>query len=282
VEQRHYRFKMALDQSLMLRGSRDFASREAYERFLQDLFVQFNTGRCERLQAELAHLRPLLAHRLDVTRKLVAKVGSGSTIRVLHNTYSVPSRLIGEAVEVRVQIEHLEVWYAQRCVEQLPRLRGQYQHRIHYRHVIDWLVRKPGALAQYRYRDDLFPSSRFRMAYDRLRGERPTGADREYLALLWLAARETEQGVDDALRLLLPLAEPLTLAALTELVRSGQQLPPRTAVRIAPVNLAAYDALLIRLSILHKLASPNCLGPLRCWNTHSRVRRIQLSRPRTW
>jgi len=84
------------------------------------------------------------------------------------NSYSVPSRLIGERVEVRVFMEHLEVWYAQRLIERLPRLRGRDRSAINYRHVIDWLVRKPGAFAQYRYRQELFPSSHFRLAYDAL------------------------------------------------------------------------------------------------------------------
>jgi hypothetical protein len=244
AEQSHHRFKVALDQALMLRGSRDFADRETYTRFLRDLFAQLNAGRKERLQEELAVLRRLPAAKLDVVRKLLVKVGPSSTIRVLNNTYSVPSRLIGERVEVRLGIEELEVWYAQRCVARLPRLRGQYQHRIHYRHVIDWLVRKPGAFANYRYRDDLFPTSRFRMAYDALRRAHPEQGDREYLELLLLAARESEQGVDDALRLLLAGDEPITRAGVEALVRSGQELPPATEIQIPAVNLALYDTLL--------------------------------------
>jgi hypothetical protein len=247
VEQRHHRFRLALDQALMLRGSRDFESREEYLRFVRELLAQLNSGRRERLREELAVLRSLPAVRLDVCRKLKVSVGPSSTVRVLNNTYSVPSRLIGETVEVRVDAEYLELWYAQRCVERLPRIRGQYQHRIHYRHVIDWLVRKPGAFAHYRYREDLFPTSRFRMAYDALHRERPGNpgeADREYLALLFLAAQESEQGVDDALRLLLASAAPLRKEAVQELLASGRALPPATEVAIAPVNLASYDVLL--------------------------------------
>jgi hypothetical protein len=244
AEQRHHRFKVALDQALMLRGSRDFESREAYVRFLRDLFTQLNAGRRDRLQEERAVLRRLPTRKLDVVRKLALRVGPNSTIRVLNNTYSVPSRLIDERVEVRLGIEALEVWYAQRCVERLPRLRGQYQHRIQYRHVIDWLVRKPGAFPNYRYRDDLFPTSRFRMAYDALRRDRPDQADREYLGLLWLAAKESEQGVDDALRLLLSGDEPITRAGVEALVRSGRVLPPATEIQIPAVNLALYDTLL--------------------------------------
>lgn len=247
VEQRHYRFRSALDQALLLRGSRDFASRESYQQFVRRLLDQLNAGRQARLREELAVLRTLPAVRLDVCRKLKVSVGPSSTVRVLNNTYSVPSRLIGETVEVRVEAEHLEVWYAQRCVERLPRLRGTQQHRIHYRHVIDWLVRKPGAFAHYRYRDDLFPTSRFRMAYDALLRQHPreTGrADREYLGLLLLAARESEQGVDDALRLLLAEPAPLRQEAVAELLASGRALPPATEVKIAAIDLASYDVLL--------------------------------------
>jgi hypothetical protein len=244
IEQRHHRFKVALEQALLLRGSRDFASREEYDQFLRKLFAQLNAGRRERLREELAVLRALPAQRLDTTRRLGVKVGPASTIRVLHNTYSVPSRLIGEAVDVRVEWEHLEVWYGQRCVERLPRLRGREQTRIHYRHVIDWLVRKPGAFPGYRYREELFPTSRFRLAYDVLRQRRPREADREYLALLLLAAKESEQGVDDALRHLLGTEQTLTMASVQALLQSGQRIPPPTEVAIAGVDLAAYDQLL--------------------------------------
>ena len=244
IEQRHHRFKVALDQALMLRGSRDFASRDAYGQFLQELFLQLNAGRSARLAAEVAQLRPLPATRLDVARSLRVKVGPSSTIRVLRNTYSVPSRLIGEAVEVRVAVEHLEVWYGQRLIERLPRLRGHDQHRIEYRHVIDWLVRKPGAFANYRYRSDLFPTSRFRIAYDTLVAAKGQQGEREYLRLLQLAAKETQAGVDAALRTLLDQERPVSTAAVERLLRAATAIRPATEVRVTPVDLRRYDRLL--------------------------------------
>lgn len=129
-------------------------------------------------------------------------------------------------------------------MERLPRLRGEYQHRIHYRHVTDWLVRKPGAFPQYRYRNDLFPTSRFRAAYDVLQRTHPGMADREYLGLLQLAAQETEQGVDDALRLLLAENRAVQVSGVRELLQSGRELPRHIEVPIPAVDLSAYDALL--------------------------------------
>lgn len=245
VEQRHHRFKRALDQALMLRGSRDFESREAYASFLCKLFAQLNAGRRERLAEELQVLRRLPQGRLEACKRLWVRVSPGSTISVDRNVYSVDSRLIGEQVEVRVYAERLDVWYAQRRLESLPRLRGRGKHRIHYRHVIDWLVRKPGAFENYRYREDLYPTSRFRMAYDALRKRHAPGkASKEYLRILHLAARETESDVDEALRLLIECGEPITADAVNEIVQSGRRAASPVEITIPPVDLAAYDAIL--------------------------------------
>jgi hypothetical protein len=244
VEQRHYRFKKALDQALMLRGSRDFASRDEYAAFVGKLFAQLNSGRKERLAGELKVLRRLPQRRLESCKRLRLRVGPSSTIRVNHNVYSVDSRLIGELVEVRLYVEHLEVWYAQRRVETIPRLRGEGKHKIQYRHIIDWLVRKPGAFENYRYRQDLFPTHRFRMAYDHLRQSQPARAVKQYLCILHLAARQSETAVDDALRTLIDQEHSITFEAIEAMVRSDEQMPSVTEVAIPKVDLGAYDALL--------------------------------------
>ncbi len=106
------------------------------------------------------------------------------------------------------------------------------------------MVRKPGAFANYRFREDLFPTSRFRMAYDLLCQQAPAQASKEYLSLLHLAAKESEVGVDDALRFLLGSEQPLTAEAVETLVRSGQQIAPPTQIAVEAVDLRTYDRLL--------------------------------------
>jgi hypothetical protein len=192
----------------------------------------------------LAVLHPLPARRRESCRRVSVRVGTGSLIQVDRNTYSVDSRLIGEWVEVRLHVEHLEVWYAQRLVEQLPRLRGRYKHRVQYRHIIDALVRKPGAFEHYRYREELFPTSRFRLAYDTLRESGPATASQQYLEILHLAARQSESAVDDALRVLLDRQEAITVEAVRAFVVGEQEAPAATAVRVAEVDLQLFDALL--------------------------------------
>lgn len=244
VEQRHNRIKKAVDQALMLRGSRDFETREEYQAFLEQIFRELNAGRRERLEEERRVLHRLPEKKLGSFTRLDVRVGPSSTINVKHITYSVPSRLIGEKVQVRLYSEHLELWYGQRAIERLPRQRGDGGHRIDYRHIIDWLVRKPGAFANYRYRDDLFPTSRFRMAWDILRERSPLSSEKEYLKILELAAKGSESAVDDALRMLLLCDEPLTYDAVKEIVVSGAEVPPPTDVSVPVVDFGDYDLLL--------------------------------------
>ena len=189
-------------------------------------------------------LRPLPASPLALCRELRVPVSRFSTIQVLRNTYSVPARLIGTTVLVRVRAEALEVYRGTAHLLTMPRLLGHGQHRIEYRHVIWSLVRKPGAFAQYRYRDDLYPSLVFRQAYDALCASRPQGADRDYVRLLHLAASTSEAEVAVALELLLNQRQLPSFDAVRDLVRDpvAARLPVLGPV---VVDLGVYDRLLV-------------------------------------
>jgi len=243
VEQRHHRFKRAVEQELLLRGSRDFARLEDYQQFLQGLFERLNAGRKQRLTEEMAVMKELPQRRMESFKREWVKVDSGSLIYVDRNVYSVPSRLIGEQVEARLHMDQVEVWYGQRKVEQMPRLRGRRKHRVDYRHIIDWLVRKPGAFAHYRYRDELFPTSRFRMAFDVLEERLGRGASREYLRILEMAAKESETKVDETLRTLLEVGEgEVTAEAIKARLRLGSDVAMEE-VQVAAVDLGQFDEL---------------------------------------
>jgi len=251
VEQRHYRFKNAVDQALILRGSRDFTSRKEYEKFLRSVFDQLNSARLKRLKEELEVLKGLPARRLDDYKPLEVTVGPSSTISVLHNTYSVHSRLIGQRIQVRAYVDHIEVWYAKKKVESIPRIRGEENHRIDYRHIIDWLVRKPGAFENYRYREDMFPSSYFKMAYDNLKRHNPLRANKEYVKILHTASCEGESIVQAIIMKLLSKEEAVSAGAVKRLVAKQIDISNVTDVSIDAVELGIYDELLaIREEVL--------------------------------
>jgi hypothetical protein len=200
-------------------------------------------------------LRPLPDRRRESCKRVSVRVGTGSLIHADRNTYSVPSRLIGELVEVRLHVEHVEVWYAQKEMVRFPRLRGRKKHAINYRHIIDWLVRKPGAFENYVYREELFPTSRFRMAYDALREAQPKRGHKEYLQILYLAARQSETAVDEALRTLLNSDRPVTRTAVEALVQRTEEVSAVTEVTVEEVDLLSFDDL-----FLHKEVWDGCEG----------------------
>jgi hypothetical protein len=246
VESSHGHLKTAIDQALLLRGSRDFASREEYEQFLRQLIAKRNLGRKMKFQQELSELGDLPPSRLDhVQRVTDIRVRRGSTIQVKRNTYSVPSRLIGHQVDVVIDADHIEVLYADEEIQRMPRLFGAGKHAINYRHVIDSLVRKPGAFENYKYQEHMFPSSHFRMAYDALLDRHSSRvAAREYLKILELAARDSEDAVRDALRVAIDGNEPISFEAVKRAVETHQEPPSITDVSVEPPNLNDFDSLL--------------------------------------
>ena len=246
VEQSHYRFKKALDQTLLLRGSRDFYDRVEYELFLNSLFIQLNSGRKGRFKEEQAVLRRLPSLRLDTCKRMDLKVGPSSTINVNHNVYSVDSRLIGEIIHVRLYMERLEIWYGQKKVDTLPRQRGEGKHKINYRHLIDSLIRKPGAFENYRHRDAMFPTSRFRIAYDGLKNRySPKSAASQYLDILCLAVTVNESAVDNALRILIETNTDICKAQVQNLMEPVFRADD---IHIQEIDLTCYDQLLLEVT----------------------------------
>ena len=245
VEKSNDLFKKAVNQSLIIRGSRDFDTVEQYRQFLQKIIDGMNQNCCKRFSEELEVLKELPNLRYDDYETKTCKVSRGGTIRLLHNTYSVHSRLVGETVKVRVYADKLEIWYAQRQIDKLPRLRGESGHHINYRHIIDQLVRKPGAFENYCYKEDLFPSSQFRIAYDILRDSCSIRqASKEYLKILELAAKDGESLVNEALRLLINLEEEIGFEKVKQFIDSRQKPPEPTNVYIEQVDINDYDMLL--------------------------------------
>ena len=165
-----------------------------------------------------------------------------STIRVGGRIYSVPSRLIGHTVEARQHPSTVEVLYGGGVLCTMPRLRGAADHRIDYRHIIGSLVRKPGAFARYRFREELFPSLTFRAAYDALGRTYGERADVEYVRLLHLAATTSERQVEATLRARLDAGATCDYASVQAEVRPP--VPTVPVVHIPRPDLSQYDALL--------------------------------------
>ena len=243
AEHAHYRLKDAVDQALILRGSRDFHTADDYAHFVREMVDRRNRLVKGKLEQEMACLGPLPPAPMPEYANYRSKVRRWSTIQVAGRSYSVPSRLIGREVQIRLYSEHLEVYYKGHFVERMERVRGDGEVNVNYRHVINSLVRKPGAFARYRFREQLFPTLRFRLAYDALREWRGERADVEYVRILHLAATTMEANVDSALSLLLETGQPFDYAAVRELAEPKPPQAPALVLSGKP-DLKIYDGLL--------------------------------------
>jgi hypothetical protein len=243
AEQAHYRLKTDINQALILRGYRDFPDVAAYQTLVREVVAKRNQRSQAKLAEEQGYLQPLPPAPVPEYTVYRTKVGRWGTIRATHRTYSVPSRLQGYEVEVRQYADQLEVYYKDQLVAQLERLHGEQKARIDYRHVIWSLMRKPGAFARYRFRDQLFPTQTFKLAYEALvrwRGER---ADIEYVRILHLAAGTLESRVEQALSQLLAQGDPFDYAGVRDLAAPVMPQVPLLTSLGAP-DLKVYDALL--------------------------------------
>jgi len=252
IEAANGAFGRAVKQHLLLRGNRDFESREEYEQWLQAIMRKRNALRSDRLAEELAIMKPLEANLLPAMREYRPRVSRNGTILVLENAYSVPSGLKRREVIARVYEWHIDVYFGSRLVQTMQRVTGKRQGRINYRHVIDTLLKKPGGFRKYRYREHLFPRPAFRTAWEALDARMsPRRADLAYLRILKLAADNLESDVELALKLVLESGERWDHETIAALVQPST--PPAPQVEQPAVELRTYDQLLT-MEVAHEPA----------------------------
>ena len=244
-ESSHGHLKRRMHQHLLLRGSRDFGSEADYDRFLIGVLESSNKLRAERMKEELAAMREMAVEPVPDYREVMVTVGNNSTIRLRKMVYSVPSRLIGARLLARSYEDRIVLLEGAQEVAQLPRVLRDGGAVIDFRHIIGHLLRKPGAFANYRWREELFPAPVYRTAYDHL--TRTTHeADRRYLEVLKVAADVGLTAVENALEQLLaaPRSD-VSAAEVRAMLATWQEQQQEWRTRPPlEVNLADYDALL--------------------------------------
>jgi hypothetical protein len=250
IESQHGHLKRAIAQALLLRGNADFDDLDAYRVWLADLVGRRNARRRQMVQLEAAALRPLPPARTTDYDEATVIVTASSGFVLRKVFYTVPSRLIGFRLRVRLYDDRLECFLGQTQVLTLRRGRsqgeGRHGHVVDYRHIIHSLCRKPMALLNLVYRDALFPRPAYRLAWERLLATAdPRVACRTMVALLALAHdRGCEAELADALtaQMQRPGAGTIDLPALQARFAPVRPCLPEVAVSLPPV--ASYDALL--------------------------------------
>jgi len=172
IESPHGHLKRAIEDALLLRGFRDFAGLDDYRRFVDEIVSRRNARNAGRIDAERAACRPLPARRTSDYEEVSVRVTSSGGFTLRKVFYTVPSRLIGHRLRVRLYDDRLDVFIGATHLVTLPRGRahpsGRHDQVVNYRHVIHSLRKKPMALMGLVYRDRLFPREAYRHTFDRL------------------------------------------------------------------------------------------------------------------
>lgn len=248
IEARQGSLKRALEQALLLRASREFADLPSYEQFLAETVRRLN-ARCARAwEVERARLRPLPARRTVDFEEIDVRVSKFGVFSAKSALYSVPSRLAGHRLKVRLYSAHLEAWLGGVKVFECERLyassASRHPKRIDWRHMLPSLKRKPGALARWVLREAMFPRSEYAQAWQRMRERLPErAACRLMVELLDLADQ-----ANVVAELAGVLAEFNERDALPDIERLRERFAPRAAqvpsVQVVLPTAAVYDELL--------------------------------------
>jgi hypothetical protein len=246
IESSHGHLKKALHDQLLLRGSRNFADLDAYRQLVDEVVGRRNARRRKLIEIERAALRPLPRQRTTDYEEAIVTVTSSGGFTLRKVFYTVPSRLIGHRLRVRLYDDRLECFLGATRLFVLRRARSSDHHRrahvVDYHHVISALRRKPMALLNLVYRDQLFPRRSYALAFEKLLAER--GDKHACRTIVGLLALAHDRACEAELAALIDAD--LAVGGLPDLDRLRDRFRPHTVVPTVAVNLAplsVYDEL---------------------------------------
>jgi hypothetical protein len=248
IESSHGHLKNAIRDALLMRGTRGFDDLVSYRAFIDEIVSHRNAAHGKRIDAERPHLQVLPNRRTTDFEEVIVTVSSTGGFVLRKVFYTVPSRLIGHRLRVRLFDDRLDVFIGGTHLPTLPRGRahanGKHDQVVNYHHVIHSLRKKPMALLGLVYRDKLFPRTEYRRTFDALLEQLPERqACKITVELLALAHdRGCERELAEELARMLEAGKLPDLAALRALFGPDPDQLPIVHVQLASLN--GYEALI--------------------------------------
>lgn len=245
VESQNGHLKNKIAQALKIRGNKNFINFDEYKKFIEIIIDKANKRRNTLFEKELPFMNGVPSAPLPDYQELYITVRNRSIVFIKGSTYSVPSRLIGSRLKAKIYEHKIDLCSGNKTVHSIERVRGHRNIIIDYRHIINSLIRKPAAFSSYKYKDELYPTNNFKMAYERLievSGHENRTTNLEYLRILKLAADNVEEDVDIALGLILSTKnKELTIDTVSDIIleRTQHKIDP---MALTP-SLSSYDDL---------------------------------------
>lgn len=247
VESQNGHLRNKIEQALKIRGNKSFDDISDYKKFIDNIIAKLNKRRELKFKEELPFMNEIPHAPLPEYQEQYVTIRNRSIVNIKNITYSVPSSLIGLKLKAKIYEERIDLCLGQNIVYAFPRIIGGRSVFINYRHIINSLLRKPGAFENYKYKDELYPTDNFKKAYERLIEEKKNNqrsANLEYLRILKLAADNMEEDIDIALSLILASKDSLlTIDTVTDLLMN-KSIPKIDDLEIIP-DLNIYDHLFL-------------------------------------
>lgn len=254
VEAAHGHIKRRIEQALLLRGSHDFATIAEYQAFIDTVVIGHNKRNAKALHIEKQRLQPLPGVKTVDYTQVQAVVTSSSTIDVRRVTYTVPSQLQNQTLQIRLYDDRLICHLGCKQVVTLTRvyplgktLRGRL---VDYRHVIHSLVKKPQAFRYSRLRDDLLPTDDYKAIWQVVNSTMEAkAACRFIVGLLHLAATQNcEAALSQWVLAKLAKHESLALSEAQSVFTVSGDVP---AVEVTQHSLQPYNELIAATEVHH-------------------------------
>jgi hypothetical protein len=249
IESPHGHLKAAIKDALLMRGSSDFNDLAAYRHFIDEIVSRKNRRNGARIDTERASLQHLPDRRTSDYEETIVTITSTSSFTLRKVFYTVPSRLIGHRLRVRLHDDRLDLFIGGTKLMTLPRGRaasnGAHGHVVDYHHVIHSLRRKPMALMKLVYRDQIFPREAYRRTFERLIEALPErAACRQMVELLGLAHdRACEAELAELLARDIAAERLPDMVALQARFAPDPASLPEVVIELAPLSI--YDVLLM-------------------------------------
>ncbi|MCW8961740.1 MAG: IS21 family transposase [Ignavibacteriaceae bacterium] len=254
VEAAHGHLKRRIEQQLMVRGNNDFASIQEYQKFIDDLVDKHNALHTKDFLKEKEALKKLPLYKAADYTETVVKVTTSSTISVQRVMYSVPSRLIGETLRVRLYHNRLLCYLGSKHIITFDRIRakkGERKRSIDYRHLIDSLIKKPRAFRHSQIRDDLLPNSLYQVIWKYVDENMLDAIACKFIVgLLHIAAKENcEQALAEHVLQKIDASEPLKLNEIQDHFSSRKRCEIQLIV--LQHTLEYYNILIPKKEVTH-------------------------------
>ncbi len=249
IESPHGHLKAAIKDALLMRGSSDFNDLAAYRRFIDEIVSRKNRRNGARIDTERASLQHLPDRRTSDYEETIVTITSTSSFTLRKVFYTVPSRLIGHRLRVRLHDDRLDLFIGGTKLMTLPRGRaasnGAHGHVVDFHHVIHSLRRKPMALMKLVYRDQIFPREAYRRTFERLIEALPErAACRQMVELLGMAHdRACEAELAELLARDIAAERLPDMVALQARFAPDPATLPEVVIKLAPLSI--YDVLLM-------------------------------------